>query len=295
MTQIHSPAPAGVTLVASQVVWSWLLFSAVSLASMFAIAGQEKVFVTEIHGSVGMKGKTEPVALLETLAIGTVVQLSKGARLVVFYPADAAEYRVQGPASYRIAADALQPVGQAPSPIKKELPAAYRAVKVQANSLVQAGTVLRNAGKRNQGMRPSAEKVDPTQISFRWHVSLTPGTRIALFDKNDATLWETLATLPPMMLPPEVKLAAGETYRWQLVAPNATLGRQPWAEFDVLSTEMTERLRLARPSAGAPVSANIVFALLLDSSGATSMAQDVWSELATKYPEVDTALRKSVH
>ena len=89
---------------------------------MSAIA-QAKVFVTETHGIVTVKCKTEPIALLETMATGTVVQLSKDARLVVFYAADAAEYRVQAPANYRIAVKALQPVGQAPLPTKKELPA----------------------------------------------------------------------------------------------------------------------------------------------------------------------------
>jgi hypothetical protein len=305
MKPIHCLAPLCAAFAASRIVFACMLFLAMSAASTFAIAGQEIVFVTEIHGDVSIKGRAEPttpptalpatlpIKLLDSLAIGTIVQLQKNARLVVFYPADSAEYRVQGLGSYLITVDALQSVEQAPLAIRRGLPAVYRDIKVRANSLVQAGTVLRNAGTPAQGMRPSAEKIDPTQISFRWNGNSTPGTRIALFDKNDVTLWDALATAPPMMLPTEIKLAAGDTYRWQLVAPNATRGRQPWAEFEVLSTEMAERIRSARPPTDAPVSANIAFALLLDSCDATSMAQDVWSELARKYPNVDITLRKS--
>lgn len=292
MKQVHSLAALSAALTASRLIFSWMLFLVTSLASMFASAGQEIAFVTEIQGNVSIKDRAEPIKLLDSLAIGTIVQLQKNARLVVFYPADAAEYRVQGVGSYLITVDALQSVGQAPAAIKRGLPAVYRDIKVQANSLVQAGTVLRNASTPAQGMRPSDEKIDSAQIWFQWNGNSTPGTRIALFDKNDVTLWDALATAPPMMLPTEIKLVAGDTYRWQLVAPNATRGRQPWAEFEVLSVEMAERIRSARPPTDAPVSANIAFALLLDSCGATSMAQDVWSELARKYPDVDTALRK---
>ena len=297
MKQEHSLAALSAALTASRLIFYWMLFLAMSLASMFASAGQEIAFVTEIHGNVSIKGRAEPITLpiklLDSLAIGTIVQLQKKARLVVFYPADAAEYRVQGVGSYLITVDALQSVGQAPVAIKRGLPAVYRDIKVQANSLVQAGIVLRATGKEDDGMLPANENVDPMRIRFQWRGNLAAGTRLELYDDQYALVWATIAVASSTPLPKDIQLVGGRTYRWQLVAPNTGFARNPWATFDVMSAEMAESIHSSRPAVGAPASEYIAFALLLDNLPAPSMAQEIWKELAMKHPEMNFARRNA--
>jgi len=278
-------------------IMTLLVLTAHQTGAQAAIAGQENIVVTELYGTVavtnvsGTGERVKPVALLESVEIGAVLRLTDRARLVVFYTESAAEYHVQGPASYRVTTKALLPLGQASLPVKKELHAAYRGVKVQANSLVQAGIVLRASGKPGDGMRPANEQVDPANIRFRWSGTLAAGTRIELSDEIGEPVWDAVVTASPMALPAEVRLVAGKTYRWLLVLPNASRGRQIWAEFAVLPADISERIRQAVPRADAPISEQVAFALLLEKLEANSMAEDIWAGLVARQAEVGPALK----
>src|SRR5205814_1344019 len=96
---------------------------------------------------------------------GAQVRIADQGRVVIAYVEDAREFELHGPGRYRLDAAGPRALEGASAPIMRELPAAYRAVRLDATKLKQLGVVMR--GNDRDSLTPRGVLVEvPTTLAW---------------------------------------------------------------------------------------------------------------------------------
>jgi hypothetical protein len=238
-------------------------FLALVCASVSPTLEAAPILVTDLDGEV-LRGKQE-VSLLASLSPRDEVTLRTGARAVVTYLPEAREFSLIGPGMYRIGANAVTPLKGAPAPGVRELPVAYRNIRIDTAHLGQAGIRLRGeaavAVLQPQGLVAEAPQ------RFTWPaVADAEGYVFRLANEKRDLIFEARLTEPALSLPESIKLRPGARYVWGVEAPGS--GQEPrWTQIHLARDAAgTRRLQEARPTRDAPRSERVLFALATETA-----------------------------
>lgn len=267
----------GIRAIALSVTLASLALGGMSVAT--AAQPEPVALVTELAGSgtVAQKPDGGQLEQLHELWPGAVVVLAGVARVVVVHTATGVVFELAGPGRFRIQPRGIDALDGARL-IRRELPAAIKSFQLKPLSTMQASIVMRGAAlARLEG--PNGGVVTAEELNFRIRgsgaaetielIELDSGARIPLRDPgvsfNAAGFGE---------LQPEKRYA---------VVVKGTDGQGKPIElstrFWVLEAATAARLIAARPPTDAALTDLIVYAMALESAGATASARSAWERV----------------
>jgi hypothetical protein len=234
--------------------------------------------VTELagSGSVAQKPDGGALELLHELVPGAVVTLNAGARAVVVHTASGAVYDLGGPGRYRMQPQAIEAL--AGRLARRDLPPEIRAFQLKPLSTMQASIVLRgSAPARLDG--PQGGVLGADELTYRIRGDVT-SARLELLDADGVPL--VSAREAPALFSP-AQAAALQPGRAYVVRVQGSDGRgkpvELSARFWLVHGEAAARLAAARPSPSASTTDLIVYAMALESAGATATAREAWRQV----------------
>jgi hypothetical protein len=256
-----------------------LLLAASADAAAAPVPTEPVALVTELAGTGSVAQKPQDGALeqLHELWPGAIVTLARGARAVVVHTPTGSVYELAGPGRFRVQAsgvDALEGAKLA----KRDLPPAIRSFKLKPLSSMQASIVMRGAPTvRLEG--PDGGVLSGEELNYRVRGTLAirsvelieaeGATRSTINDSGTAFNPARAATVQP-----------GKQYR-VLVQGTDSRGRatELSARFWLIDTAAAARLTAARPGVDASLTELIVYAMALESAGATASAGAAWQQV----------------
>lgn len=250
--------------------------------------------LTDLSGRVQLttsSGERRAAALLDYLGAGDQLAILDKGTAVLSYLEPAAEWKMAGPGSWRLAPDAPQTLEGA-APDRRGLdPQLTQPVVLdlqhQRVELRTAAVVMRQIDSKIDAIAPTGPKVAGNPV-FRW--TKLPGVdlyRVRLEQSRGAILLDLPVTGDHLELPASVSLPADQRYRWQVETEGSgSVARSSWMQFSTLSEAVQQRLASLRPGPDAPFSRQVLYARALEAEGVKDEARRLWAELAAKRPDL---------
>lgn len=231
--------------------------------------------VTELAGSGSVAQKPDGGALeqLHELLPGAVVTLSAGARAVVVHTASGAVYDLGGPGRYKVQPQALEALSGRLA--RRELPPEIKSFQLKPLSTMQASIVLRgSAPARLEG--PAGGVLSADELAYRIRGDVQAPS-LELIDADGQSV-VTVREAPGVFNPAQATaLQPGRQYVVRVKGTDAR-GKpvELTSRFWLVDTDAATRLRAARPVENASLTDLIVYAMALETGGATATAREVW-------------------
>ena len=180
-----------------------------------------------------------PVQLLQCFVPRKVLSLESGSRATLFFPAEGVALELRGPGRFEIMPGTVRPLSSAAAPSRAPLNNAFRDVKLDRANLTPAGVRMREP-RFSEGLvllQPRGIVTSTGDLEFRWQAS-SAGTRyrFRLAAGRKDVVYETTTDDSHFVLPPEIRLAAGEPLLWQ-VEDTARPGSSRWQDFVIATPE----------------------------------------------------------
>lgn len=232
--------------------------------------------VTELAGS-GSAAQTPDAGVLEPLKElwpGAVISMLSGARAVIVHTPSGMVYDLSGPGRYRVLANGVEPIEGAKLS-RRELPPELKTFQLKPLSTMQASVVMRGGPVRLDG--PVGGVLDASELTFRVRGGLAVH-RIEVVEGGQATvLPEVSASFNPSTT---IALRPGTHYQVVVKGADAR-GRvtELSSRFWLIEADAAQRLKAARPSADASLTDFIVYAMALETAGATASARTAWTSV----------------
>lgn len=256
-----------------------VLLGALTLAGVHAQAlaprAEPVALVTELSGSGSVAQKPDGGALeqLHELLPGAVVALNADTRAVVVHTASGAVYDLNGPGRYRVSPTAIDALSGRLA--KRDLPPEIRAFRLKPLSTMQASIVMRGvAPARLEG--PQGGVLGPDELSYRVRGDVG-APNVELLDAEGNRIAHA-REVPSSFLPAQAAaLQPGKPYVVRVQGSDSR-GRpvELTARFWLIDSDAAARLQAARPAATATTTDLIVYAMALESAGATATARETW-------------------
>ena len=256
-----------------------LLIAASAGAAAAPVPTEPVALVTELAGTGSVAQKPHDGALEQLLELwpGAVISLARGARAVVVHTPTGSVYELAGPGRFRVRAsgvDALEGAKLA----KRDLPPAIRSFQLKPLSTMQASIVMRGAPTL-QLQGPDGGVLSGEELNYRVRGALATQS-VELIETEGATR-STINGSGTAFNPASVAtLQPGKHYR-VLVRGTDSRGRatELSARFWLIDTAAAARLTAARPGVDATLTELIVYAMALESAGATASARAAWQQV----------------
>jgi hypothetical protein len=272
------------TMKVAQFVGRSIVVSLVFAALSAMAAAQPVAIVTDIQGTASYaNANAGPLAILSPLNIGDRVRLSAGARLVMLFYADGAQFEARGPGNVLL--EAGRPKSPDGAVVKPQVMATSSGVRLKSGGLVQGAVVMRSLGLRV--VAPDA-LVLPEGLELAWTDSRSEASYdVVLFDTAGSRVFEATTSVRSVTLPESVQLATDQSYALQVSARlHGTLVQTARAEFTVASEALRAQAQALAPKThDAPVAEKVAYALWLDQNDLRDEARKWWSALAQARPE----------
>jgi hypothetical protein len=263
--------------------WNAVIAAALGLLALLpvpaangaAAAVEPVALVTELAGSGSVSQKPDGGALeqLHELLPGAVVTLNAGARAVVVHTASGAVYDLAGPGRYRVQPQALEALSGRLA--RRELPPEIRGFRLKPLSTMQASIVMRgSAPARLDG--PSGGVLVSGELTYRIRGDVMSPS-LELLDADGSKI-VSAREAPAVFSPAEATaLQPGRPYVVRVQGQDSR-GKpvELSSRFWLIDAEASARLRAARPGASATTTDLIVYAMALESAGATATAREAW-------------------
>lgn len=255
-----------------------ILLIAAAMGIAARVPTEPVALVTELAGAGSVAKNPQGGALeqLHELAPGAIVSLTRGARAVVVHTPTGTVYDLAGPGRFRVRSsgvDALEGAKLA----KRELPPAIRSFQLKPLSTMQASMVMRGAPPvRLDG--PDGGVLSGEELNYRVRGTLEI-RNVELIETEGAT-HSSIHASDTVFNPARVAIVhPGKQYLMR-VSGNDLRGRatELSARFWLIDTQAAARLTAARPGMDATVTELIVYAMALESAGATASARTVWQQ-----------------
>ena len=240
-------------------------------------AAQEPVaLVTEVSGTATLAQKPDGGALevLRELRVGAVMTLGSDARVIVVHTASGAVYDLSGPGRFRVHGLDIEPLNGARA-VRHELPAQIKSFQLKPLSAMQANIVMRG-GSPVWLDGPNGGVLGIEELTYRIRgnviaprVEVTEAGGDTIIGLHDASASFNLAggdALRPGVS--YLLLVKGADDRGKAVELSS--------RFWLIASDAATRLKAIRPVNAPTTTDLIVYALALESAGATSTAQDTW-------------------
>jgi hypothetical protein len=254
---------------------SGLLAFAVANAQPPAPRAEPVALVTELAGTGNVAQKPDGGVLeqLHELVTGAVITLNAGSRAVVVHTASGAVYDMNGPGRYRVQAKSVESLSGRMA--RRELPPEIRSFQLKPLSAMQASIVMRGAAPaRLEG--PNGGVLGPEELSYRIRGDVAAPS-LDLLDAEGLSIAGAREAPVVFNLGQAAALQPGKQYV-VLVKGADSRGRpvELSSRFWLIDSDAAARLKAARPEGGASVTDLIVFAMALESAGATATARETW-------------------
>jgi hypothetical protein len=196
----------------------------------------------EIHLRSEAAGDGRNVALMQRLPADVSLLLAADARATVFYPASGAAFELRGRGQFLVGVDEVRAAGDAASPVRRQLNAAFRNIQLQRVHITQAGVVMRGAGNqgRPQPLGPEGLVMSGSGLVFKWSPAEGGGSyRFRLTDTAGEPIYEATTTATELALPSKVTPPAGRRLMWSVQAAGR-LSPNRWANLIVADAATRE-------------------------------------------------------
>lgn len=234
----------------------------------------------------GQAGRAD-CEILQELAVGATIILSRGAELKFVYLAGGSEYFARGPAEFVIAESA--PVARHGPEISKRHAGGLPNGKLIAPPRRHAAATLVMRGNRQVELgrlRPRNSTVRGPDVHFTWR-SANPDLTFELILKDDAGGIVHIAKTSEteLTLAHDERLEPGRYYRWTVTAFAGTrpVGERR-ASFQMMDQETRAALARLAEHARDSFSGKVHYAAALASAGVVDEAHSLWQELAAARP-----------
>lgn len=233
--------------------------------------------VTEVSGSatVAQKPAGSVLEMLHELRAGSVVTLGNGARVVVVHTASGAVFDLRGPGRFRVQGMGIDALSGA-RPVRRELPAEIKSFQLKALPVMQANIVMRGGGTPMRLDGPNGGVLGTEELTYRIRgnivapsVEVTEAGGATIVAAHDASAAFNLASADAIR--PGVRYVVfvkGTDSHGQAVLLSS--------RFWLVDSDSAERLKSAKPASDPTTTDLVVYALALESAGATASAQETW-------------------
>ena len=274
------------------------IFLAASLAvAASAIHAAPFAMVTDLKGDAWSMegGKPKKLALLGYLETPTEIKVD--GQIAITYFTNGVQYNFAGPA--RVALDTASPkvIEGAAADARKVTPEKSLGGGLSSDQwrrLQQATVVMRNVKSTFAVVSPDNTVVLDRQPEFEWTAAPgAKGYRLVIYGPDNEILHEATTEQTALRPASDVALEAGKRYRWKVDARGAAKPANAQGTFSLAEAETRERLLAIKPPAGAPLSARVFYATLLDAQGHSYDARLEWKQLAKEYPNEPEILSRA--
>ncbi len=257
--------------------------------SAAASAADSVAFIANLKGEVALDGAARPPLLAE-LGKGQKLSVSKDATLSVMYIQSGKEFVLKGPGEYVVGdADIAAAKGSAPAARQTEWrtnsKVLVQVAQTSAASIRMRGIPPPEAPRTNVLLYPAKGGIAALQPMFRWQTDAQPPYEFTLSTDN-APIHKAKAT--GMAYKPTTRLKPGTDYLWTVTAQGREIGS---GAFHTLAADDIARLDKRRPRRDAEFSDRLMYALLLQETGATDDAQEAWAALAKERSDLPELAR----
>jgi hypothetical protein len=265
--------------------WTFaMLLIAASAGTAAQVAKEPVALVTELAGTGRVSQKPQDGALqqLHELAPGTIVSLTRGARAVLVHTPTGTVYELAGPGRFQVGANGVDAL-EGSKLAKRELPPAIKSFQLKPLSTMQASIVMRGAPTvRLEG--PDGGVLSDDELTYRVRGTLEKRS-VELIDAEGATHSAINDSGTGFNPASSAALQPGRKYLVR-VRGTDTHGRatELSARFWLIDPEAADRLTAARPGSDATLTELIVYAMAVESAGATASARAAWQRVNGRRP-----------
>jgi hypothetical protein len=256
--------------------------AALLLVACFAGEAAPVAFVADLRGSAMIEGDGK-LAFLAELSAGTRLVLGTHASASVAYAASGAEYALVGPGLFLVSAEEVS-AEQGAKPRRRAIAATPGASTIaRASRAATASLRMRSVASPSPAAAlefPVSTSVATLKPAMRWRASPGQEYAVVLLDASGKQVWRGERARPEGTRP-DVALAPGERYSWNVTTGGKSLGE---AHFETLPREAIGRAEKSRQ--GRAFADRVVHALVLQELGAKQEAREAWAELARERPDL---------
>jgi hypothetical protein len=235
--------------------------------------------VTELlgSGSVAQKPDGGRLETLSELVPGAVISLAGAAKATVVHMPTGTVYELTGPGRFRIQARSIEPINGAKL-AQRGLPPELRAFRLKPLSTMQASVVMRGvAPVRLDG--PNGGVLDTNELTYRVRGNLTVHA-VQVVDMDSSDAWPVASSGAAFGIGSSVPVRSGRQYT---VVVDGTDARgkpmQLSSRFWLIGADAAASLQAARPAEEASLTDLIVYAMALETAGATATARSTWNTI----------------
>jgi hypothetical protein len=256
-----------------------VIFLAVAASGVAAPAVEPVGLVTELSGSgsVAQKPDGGPLEPLSELAPGAVISLAGAAKATVVHIPTGTVYELTGPGRFQVQARSIEPINGARL-AQRGLPPELRAFRLKPLSTMQASVVMRGvAPVRLDG--PNGGVLNTNELTYRVRGNVTI-LSVQVVDADGSDAWPVSTSGASFGIGSSVPVRPGRQYT---VVVNGTDERgkpiQLSSRFWLIDADAAASLLAARPAKAAPLTDLIVYAIALETAGATAAARSTWNTI----------------
>lgn len=266
------------------------------LAIGSAQAAEPIAMVTDLSGDAWMqKGqKQERLSILSYIEQGGIVRLDAKSSILITTFSPAAEYSISGPAKLELVGGEVRVLNGGKlvklTLDEQKASAGRQFSAVQRERLAMAALRMRGSGAGGFGLNqisPVSVEILNVRPVFNWSAPREAKRFIVkLVDETEGkTVKEVTVNEPSWKMPSDLSLQYQHQYSWQVRAMLAS-GQEmtTMAEFSTVNEAQSRRIMQNKPSANAPFSDRVLYAVLLESEGLDLDAADEWKLLAAERP-----------
>ncbi|MBF0099044.1 MAG: hypothetical protein HQM04_18810 [Magnetococcales bacterium] len=275
------------------------------LMPVFVWAGERVGVVLDVTGSVQLVSELNgfedesPLQRTNGVSVGNRLQLAEGAEVVLMHLASFKRYVVRGPNEV-----VVKEAGFVPKRGKAELQGAAAGGMVlaalgkgrKAVNMPEVAIGVRDVSKKVGDIILTApqdkERLLDGEVGLRWYpFSGAEKYRVLIKELDGAVVVEQEVSGESVTLPEGVLKAAGR-YSWQVLDAAGGAQSEPW-RFEVVSEAERDELQRMAPASSAPISEQVLYAMVLEKMGIVGEAKRQWQRLHERDPADTFFARKA--
>ena len=260
------------------------------------LAGWADVLITDVIGKPGLVSKP-PLAILNPIANGSVVDLPSGFQFSAIDLATGKEYLASGPGRFSVSSNGVLSATTGTVKVRSVTNGALPDVKIATDKLSRAAMTMRGDVtllSKPPGY-PAHSVIPDTAPTLRWsRLAGASSYRVTVSDDANKPLWQRNTTEAQLALPPEAGLQPGNRYAWAVEPLNQTgepIANATRTTFSVVPSDVARVLAAIKPEPNASFSSWVLYAAQLQQAGVTEDARAIWQALAHERPN-DPNLKK---
>lgn len=265
-------------------------------ASHAAHADEPIAMTTDVQGKAWIVegSKQTPLGIMAYLPSGAKLRLDKGAHVAVTYFAQPREFSLNGPLQATLENTQVRSEGNTGSTSRRNLDPGQSAASQQFSARQRDQQALATFEMKAIGTlqlhQPNDTKLLERPSEFTWQaMANVKRYAFTLRSADGIMLYQGSSNTPQIRLPAQVKLQAGQGYRWTVEAIDDHGGTQSAStDFTLLDEATRKTLEQRKPAAQASFSERLIYATMLDNAGVTQAANVYWKELAKERPQDET-------